>query len=99
MFRLVTAEMLSPAALRGGPPGRASLSVSPAALLLLQILAVLPPHRANHARRGPGSQSSRLAGGADPGRGPQRGCRVGDPGAPRSSWCDARLSPRAVKIG
>src|SRR5213083_3187728 len=25
----------------------------PAALLLLQILPVLPPHRANHARRGP----------------------------------------------
>src|SRR5881409_2756560 len=26
---------------------------APAALLLLQILPVLPPHRANHARRGP----------------------------------------------
>src|SRR5207247_584461 len=27
---------------------------------------------------------------------PQRGCRVGDPGAPRSSRCDARFSPRAA---
>src|SRR5438093_4878392 len=27
---------------------------------------------------------------------PQRGCRVGDPGAPRPSRCDARLSPRAA---
>src|SRR6266851_572036 len=26
---------------------------APAALLLAQILPVLPPHRANHARRGP----------------------------------------------
>src|SRR5438093_3953735 len=40
---------------------------APAALLLAQILPVLPPHRANHARRGPRySRSSRLAGGARP---------------------------------
>src|SRR5438046_4053993 len=66
---------------------------APAALLLAQILPVLPPHRANHARRGP--RFSVVApcrrGGA-----PQRGCRVGDPGAPRPSRCDARLSPRAA---
>src|SRR5436309_11078696 len=29
---------------------------------------------------------------------PQRGCRVGDPEAPRPSRCDARLSPRAVSF-
>src|SRR5439155_26400354 len=28
---------------------------------------------------------------------PQRGCRVGDPGAPRPSRCDARLSPWAAR--
>src|SRR5213083_2450436 len=28
---------------------------------------------------------------------PQRGCRVWDPGAPRPSRCDARLSPRAAR--
>src|SRR5712691_8845884 len=68
------------------PPQRGCRIGTPAlaALLLLQILPVLPPTAQTTRGGGPGSQSSRLAGGA----GPPRGCRVG-PRAPRSSRCGA----------
>src|SRR2546430_9721208 len=55
---------------------------APAALLLLQILPVLPPHRANHARRGPRfSVVAPCRRGGGGGRGAGRGKRSRSGGA------------------
>src|SRR5438034_2037161 len=60
-----------------------------AALLLPQILPVLPPHRAQHARWGPGARSSRCFVGAPTARRVRRGVTSGrraPRSGPRSAW-------------